>query len=123
MAKDVCVNEKDYKNVALCWGGDNVVYYTFSPSLKDLLLLILFWKKKSEKIAKIRDREGSPKMRGMVVRRMERASAMKTWSNARKSICLPSHAQAAANDLENVSEGGACYKPQTNWSISFQSMQ
>lgn len=40
----------------------------------------------------------------------------------KKIISLPSYAQAAANDLETISEGGACYKPQTNWRISLQSM-
>lgn len=53
-------------------------------------------------------------MRGMVGRSEKRDSAMKTRNGARKSICLPSYAQAVTNDLENVSEGGACYKPQTN---------
>lgn len=39
---------------------------------------------------------------------------MKIRSSARKTLHLPSHAQAVTNDLENVFEGGSYYNPQTN---------
>lgn len=68
-------------------------------------------------MAKKRGMESLPKMRGMVDRSEKKDLPMKIWSSARKSLHLPSHTQAVTNDLENVFEGGAYYKPQTNCSI------